>query len=505
MKEIKRKIKENKLYLYIGISILVLLLLLGGTYAYYNYVATRIDVSTITRGLDYYINYTKGNDITSSTLNPSISYTGGNNLTLTLYKKDNTYNIYGHIYLDVSSISTSLSTSGALKYVVISEDTIISSGSLGNIAANKSYLLTANISLEIVETTYTVYLWYDSTEENAELGENSSISATVRCEATMEELNVSNYNSASLANNIIELYNSATKTAVVNNSVTYQYDTTNKLMKDVGNNIRYYGASPNNYIYFNCSDYSNQSDNTCEKWRIIGVFNGKVKLIRNSVIGNLAYDQDKNFDNTLTSFDNNWVTSSLNWLLNEKYYNGNTTGTITYYSGQSGGTSTSLNMASIGIKNAVTRNLITNENYSLLSWNSSSIYSNQMYNYERTTGTVYTGNPTSWTGKIAIPYLSDYGYAADFNSCSQNFYSYDNSLCTSNNWIKPIFSADYNWLLASNVGGGTGVWRANSSGYVHSSYYTHGAFGVVPVLHINSSLEIKEGNGSSTNPYRLNV
>ena len=61
-------------------------------------------------------------------------------------------------------------------------------------------------------------------------------------------------------------------------------------MKDVGDNIRYYGASPNNYIYFNCSDYSNQSSSTCETWRIIGVFEGKVKLIRGSQIGPYSWD-----------------------------------------------------------------------------------------------------------------------------------------------------------------------------------------------------------------------
>ena len=63
---------------------------------------------------------------------------------------------------------------------------------------------------------------------------------------------------------ITNLYNDATKTPVTNNSITYQYDIKNSLMKDNAGNIRYYGASPNNYIYFNCSDYSNQSSSTCE-------------------------------------------------------------------------------------------------------------------------------------------------------------------------------------------------------------------------------------------------
>ena len=53
-------------------------------------------------------------------------------------------------------------------------------------------------------------------------------------------------------------------------------------------NIRYYGASPNNYIYFNCDDYSNQTSRTCETWRIIGIFDGKVKILREDTIGEMA-------------------------------------------------------------------------------------------------------------------------------------------------------------------------------------------------------------------------
>ena len=59
MKKIKDK---SKMYMILGISFLVLAVL-GSTYAYYKYVIATINVDTITRGLDYYINYTKGTDI----------------------------------------------------------------------------------------------------------------------------------------------------------------------------------------------------------------------------------------------------------------------------------------------------------------------------------------------------------------------------------------------------------------------------------------------------------
>lgn len=101
---------------------------------------------------------------------------------------------------------------------------------------------------------------------------------------------------------ITNLYNNSDKTAVTNNSITYDYATSVNLMNDRkgsistnidAGNIRYYGANPNNYIYFNCSDYSNQSSSTCETWRIIGVFDGKIKIMRNETIGSISYDNDK--------------------------------------------------------------------------------------------------------------------------------------------------------------------------------------------------------------------
>ena len=88
-----------------------------------------------------------------------------------------------------------------------------------------------------------------------------------------------------------------------------------------GDNIRYYGANPNNYIYFNCSDYSNQTSSTCETWRIIGVFDGKLKLIKSESIG--AYSWDNKDTSTGAENDtgkNDWTTARLMKLLNPSNY-----------------------------------------------------------------------------------------------------------------------------------------------------------------------------------------
>ena len=506
MKKIKDK---SKMYMILGISFLVLAVL-GSAYAYYKYVIATINVDTIARGLDYYINYTKGTDITSSTLSPGTDYTSGNNLSVTLYKKDNTYTIYGHIYLDISNISANLSSSNALKYAVLEGSAKISEGTLGGTSSGESYLLAVNIPLKTTSTKYTVYLWFDETSSKASTAENTSISATVRCEATMKEIDDEpyTYNAAAY---IKSLYNSSTKTTVINNSINYEYDTTNSLMKDVGGNIRYYGASPNNYIYFNCSDYSNQSSSTCETWRIIGTFGNKTKLIRNSSIGEYSWDNKDTSTGAKSAYGkNDWTDARLMKLLNPGYESETTGGSLYYnaksgncYSGQSNATK-ACNFTSTGIKNATTRNLISDTIYYLGGHNSFSVYPNQIYEKERGT-TVYSGRPTSWIGKIAIAYPSDYGYAADLGKCTKQLGSYNDTTCTSNNWMNTIIAPNNGWLLTPSSGNERYVWRVYSPGDVYYNIYAYIASGVAPVLYLGSELSVKAGIGSSSDPYQISV
>ena len=251
--------------------------------------------------------------------------------------------------------------------------------------------------------------------------------------------------SLTLANYVTNLYINAKREQVINNEISYTYAPSVNLINDAFGgtiinsdygNIRYYGKNPNNYIYFNCETYPSTN---CETWRIVGVFevetpdeNGnyiterKVKIVRNEMIGNLAWDQDKNV-NGVDNYDNDWATASLQVLLNGSYYNGN--GSVTYYSGtnklsKSKLISTVLNMNDIGIKNDNTRKLISTTKWNLGGYHTSLIYSDDIYRYERG-NEVSTGRTTTeWTGKIALVYASDYGYAVDFNNCNNRLWNY---------------------------------------------------------------------------------
>ena len=310
-----------------------------------------------------------------------------------------------------------------------------------------------------------------------------------------------------LADKIVTSYNESD--AIVEKivgGITYKLDTKNNLIKDIDGNIRYYGKEPNNYVYFNCDEYP---DNTCEVWRIIGVFNGKVKLIRNSSLGKFAFDFDYNNDLISKTYNNSWHNSSIKDLLNGAYLNNQDT---TYYNFDYNTeiiSSIPLNFKTdrTGIKSS-TIDSISDFRYNASTWyyNDKFMYADDIYNYEKGFN-VYDRlyYNTTWTGKVAFANTSDYMYSADFTKCNLSYYEYDNSICGEVNWLRPVLGVDFaGWSINSitikdthlfafyQVTGGYATARATSQLYV------------VPVLHLKEDTKvITEGNGSAEKPYKL--
>ena len=275
-------------------------------------------------------------------------------------------------------------------------------------------------------------------------------------------------------------------------------DTTNFTSDDPDSNIRYIGANPNNYVYFNCSDYSNQSDSTCEKWRIIGVFKNMtkedgskedlVKIIRDDSLGNIAW---------ASSNVNDWSTASLQTTLNGDYYNG------TYATGAFKNDSTRNAIESVVWNLGGTANYTTSSNGLASHW----------YGYERGT-TVYTDRPTTWTGKIALMYPSDYGYATaggtttNRESClAKELYNWDGSGvsdCKNNDYL--FKSAYTQWTLAPGSSRSNLAFIVGAGGFVTYCSDVGRAYGVRPTAYLKSSISLSSvGDGSSTSPYQLKV
>ena len=256
----------------------------------------------------------------------------------------------------------------------------------------------------------------------------------------------------------------------------------------VDNNLRYIGRDPNNYVYFNCDDYNNPSSSTCELWRIIGIFNenshgisGKklVKLIRNDSLGIYAWDMG-----------NNWPIADLQDSLNGNYLNGSNFG----------------NGKGITVQ---TREIIENATWKLGGGRGSFSNISDYYKDERGT-IVYNGHATTWSGKIALMYPSDYGYATSGGATTNrsaclaeelsNWGSSSYSDCKNNSWI---FNNSNQWTLMPTSSLSYQVYYINSSGNVYNTDSYQSQRNVRPTVYLTATVSITGGDGSRSNPYTL--
>mgnify|MGYP001041722627 FL=1 len=264
---------------------------------------------------------------------------------------------------------------------------------------------------------------------------------------------------------------------------------------DPDSNIRYIGADPNNYVYFNCKDNNNPSADTCEKWRIIGIFKNVnkssnstedlVKIIRKDFIEYIAWD---------STWNNNWPTASLQNTFNGDYYNG------TYTTG--------------ALKNNAVRNAIESVVWNLggtsYEYYSSNGLPKHWYSYERGT-TVYGENSTTWTGKIALMYPSDYGYATSGSSEVNRATCLAESL---DNWSRGAISECYNndylygsgysqWTLTTNTTDANYAFSISSEGPIYTASARDESYSARPVLYLKSRVVVVNGDGTSNNPYQI--
>ena len=468
-----KKINIKTIYLVAVISIGLICLAIGSTYAMFTTSAEINNPITISSNLT-------SNDDTMETFEVEVSPSATVTKTINISSGTVSNVNYSVWYInDISNIdigvsSTSYTTAGTI--------------------SNANTTVTTKISIRNnSSTTKTVTLGVALSKNSIVLASNMSL---------VPQKTLSN----PLATHITNLYNNSTKTNVTNNGIKYQYDITNGLMKDADGNIRYSGLGDRNYVLFNCNKYPNTS---CETWRIIGVFDGKVKLIRNESIGTYPWDNKDTTTGAEADYgSNDWTTARLMKILNPGYTKESVNNSL-YYNSKGGQCYAGANNAETpcdftytGIKNDTTRNMIADAKWSLLGWldEGVNVYADQSYKLENTSGTVYTGNKTSWTGKIALPYPSDYAYSAYLGKCTSTLGEYSN--CSS--WMKTMFNSKTIALLTP---------------IVSSSFVFHVAGGcldlgepyaaldseIFPTLYLNANVSIKTGSGTLNSPYQLSV
>lgn len=444
---------------------------------------------------------------------------------------------------DVQLLSTVVNTFDP-QYIKIKidNDAVTTLSSLTDSKIKTNLTLGAGQTLDI-----SIRLWLDENTPNSQIGKTFESELVVNGIAISPSTNYEPTSAASYITNLYKNNQGHDKIVVQNNDIDYNYATYESLMNDRlggitkdydAGNIRYYGANPNNYILFNCLDYSNPSTTTCEKWRIIGVFDNMLKIIRDESIGNFSWDTSE-IDVNNGSGINQWGQSTytdgttvydgadLMKLLNPGYDNNSievdgeqvnvnnslywnrTTGNVNYFTGVNNAYKTSNNIFSnVGITDE-TKKYIADVTWYLES-GGSIYYSNTLYQRARKPLAVinYADNVirnNTWTGKVALMNLSDYGYATDFANCDLPVFQYNAAgdendyPCYSNDWL---YINGTQWTLSNYLTSATPtlVWRLNPMGY-YSNTGALNNFSVRPTLFLNSDVKIVLGIGSEANPY----
>ena len=506
--KVGEKMTKEKKYMIIGIFILMITLVGGvGTYAWFTWKSTSNTSLTMTIGKMADVTFSSGNDISTNKLAPVYNYTDGEKTTFIINNRDTTNTFLKYkILLDITSIADELKSTN-LKYKLLSNNTILAEGNFSTFANGSTNTLYED-TLNTGVTDFVFYLYIDGNEENNLNMMNKQLNGTLKVTTESSPVNFASY--------VDTKYSTSTKTVVTNNNISYNYVSSLSLINDkqggtaldADGNIRYYGASPNNYVYFNCSTYPTTN---CELWRIIGTFGDKIKIVRNESIGKYSWDNKDKTTGAETNYGkNDWTDARLMKLLNPGYES--ETGGSLYYNAKSGtcyvnqnNATTACNFTSTGIKNDTTKNIIAEVTYNTAGYNDATLYPNEIYTYERGS-TVYSGRQTTWTGKIGLMYPSDYGYASDLTKCREKINNYNASTCSQNNWIYNMGSL---WLLTHDSARSDRNWSINSSGNASVNGNGNGGTSngllVFPSLFLSSDVKIISGNGSINNPYQLGV
>lgn len=405
---------------------------------------------------------------------------------------------------DIKLLSTGSSNIINSNYIKLKVDdgSVTTLSSLTNSIIKSDVILKAQESLDI-----SLRVWLASDTPNSEIGKTFNSKIVANGQAIYTE---SNYD-ATGANKIVSLFN---KTGTVtSNSISYDVDSTNKLIKDKLGNTRFYSQSPSNYIDI--------GDN--ELWRIIGVFDNKLKVIRNSSIGGYSWDTTEESLNNGGGV-NEWSQADAMKLLNPGYNSEIVGGSLWYNSGigncynKSKLTIVHCDFSSTGLNDSV-KDKIADVIWYTGGGSISAVYPNDLLSYERgsqvITNNVIVTRTTSWQGKIALPYPSDYAYATDLLQCTETLNHYSSSTCRSNNWMWYLLtgaptgsasSANYAWFLTPDSEHYTRAYRITASGdltvYNNTTDYILSApLQIFPTMFLNSSINIVTGTGTLEDPY----
>ena len=209
----------------------------------------------------------------------------------------------------------------------------------------------------------------------------------------------------------------------------------------------YKGANPNNYITFNN-----------EEWRIISIASdGRIKIMRNESIGNMAFDSDNS---------NAWETSDIKTYLNGEYL----------------------------------ESITANKDKIIPStWSIGGVTTNN----SDLAGQIASENGTqSQSASVGMITVSEYLRAnTNTEQCgNMGINNINQETCLTTNWMYNVPSDGYLWTISPTASNSSLVFfLLGDAGYV-SSILANLSSGVSPAVYLSSDITLT-GDGSQGNPY----
>ena len=260
-------------------------------------------------------------------------------------------------------------------------------------------------------------------------------------------------------------------------SITNIYYHNNKLINGAkDNSYRYAGANPDNYI---CLKKDTSNCNNDDLYRIIGIFDNKIKVIKINSATSLVWDANENI----------WSRSDL-----KDYLNGNFLTGLSNFSDK-------IDTTIWKVGGNMYKDIVTVA--------PATTYQNEIVNM--VLGEYST--ETDYTGKIGLMYVSDYLYAADpsywnyfgyyddkNNSDGCNGCTKDYRAASSENWL---YSGLNEWTITRYGLDWHAAFIISSDGYTSSSQIDE-VLAARPTFFLTSDVQYVNGIGTSNDAIRIN-
>ena len=525
--------KKQAIILSIVASIALLVLIVGATYAYFQAsggTGTSANLRVPTYTTDVF-NFEVGNDISIYADATSFASGKGNasgstfaKAILTANNKTNTATEHYYLYLNISNNTFLYTqnentpellltvtdvggnavtdiTSLAYKTVTDGKGTSIS----GYDITNKSGVITLFNNKEITASPTKTDEWnitvtlvnYDKDQSN-NMGKKFNAKLMIQKEKIKETVATVCSNGQTLSSCIIAM----------NGKDDTLYHHTSSLANGAGDNsYRYAGASGsvNNFVCFGSTTNPCPTDNL---YRIIGVIDGKVKLIKYDYANSNLLGTDGDYKGSDTP--------------NSSYYKGGLSKVDAYYWNYKNNTSINngygSNIWSTSLLNKINlntnylnnigttwSNLIEDATWKVSGHTTGGVTPSEMYTSEITNATKTYG-PSDGTSKIGLMYLSDYGFAASPSAWTTSLRNY------SGNDVNGTSIKAINWMHM-----GYNEWTITP----HSSYKNlvfnftfysdmngisaSTGYGTRPVMYLKTSTLYVGGSGTKDSPITLMV